>query len=338
LAAGGNVTISGYSVGCKVYPPPQGSNCVPYGSVTCPQIAEDGNWPATVAAGDSIFASGGEIKLGNVACKNAYVADSTIKYGAECTAFYGDLIDFAYWQQYLQALSTKLKGLTVTGVAEAKWSGYWLTGTNNHHMEVFNVRGADLCNPTTTYFQMTNVDNYATIIINVDGDNLNCGHMGLTGVIPENVVWNFHAARSLTFESVMWQGSVLAVYADIVNPTGNLVGQVFANSWTSTGSTCMQQNWVPFQGCISTCYWRKSDAMCTYSPASWGQNTGAAASALTADFDTCLPVGISVGCGRNTLYLSSKATAKAFLSTSATGSGVLDNAYVDVTTTPAGDF
>jgi len=303
VAAGGNVNISGYSVGCKVYPPPQAGGCVPYGSVTCEQIANDGNWVSTVVSGQNIYATGGEIKLGNVATVGQYYADSTIKYGAGCTAFIGELIDFDYWKQYLIGLSAKVAGLTATGTASFQYGTLTLTGTLAHHMEVFSVRGSDLC--SANYINIVNFDSYATIFINVMGDNLNCGRCGFSQYNQQNVLFNFFEARTLTFQSVAWMGSVLAPYADIINPTGNMVGQVFANSWKSPGVTCMQQNWYPFQGCITSCYWHRSDALCTYSGDAWGQDTCSSSSscpafaALNNEFDYCLPLGIVVGCGQN---------------------------------------
>lgn len=274
--------------------------------------------------------------MGNVATGGTYYQDSTVKYGVGCTAFVGQMIDFNYWMGYLTTLSTRIQSLQVTGTTTAQYGGVILTGTLSHHQEVFNVRGVDLCN--ANYFQINNIDGFASIFINVDGNNLNCGRMGMSGYNASNVVFNFYAATTLTFQSVSWMGSVLAPYANIWNPTGNMYGQVYANSWISNATSCMQQNWNPFVGCISDCYWSKANPMCTYSEATWGQQSGSVATVLNTDFSLAFPVGIQIGCNSNLLLLSSPITIRAFLPQTGAAVGVLDNIYVDVTTTPAGDF
>jgi len=242
----------------------------------------------------------------------------------------------------LSGLSAKVANLVATGTTASQYGTVTLTGTMAHHMEVFNVRGSDLCN--ANYINIQNIDSYATIFVNVMGDNLNCGRCGFSNYNPQNVLFNFYQAHTLTFQSVSWMGSVLAPYADISNPTGNLLGQVFANSWTSTGSTCMQQNWYPFQGCITSCYWHRTDALCTYSADAWGQDTCSTGSscpaytALNADFDSCLPVGLVVGCGQKELKLTTTAAVRAFLPQNTTSYGVLDGQYRDATSTSAGAF
>jgi len=308
-------------------------------------MANDGAWVSTLVSGANAYLVGGEIKLGNVATVGTYQASQDVKYGAGCTAFVGDLIDFQYWRQYLIGLSYKIKNIPAFGTTSNNYGSFVLKGTKAHRMEVFNVKGSELCSANSV--ELTNVDKFATILINVDGDNLNCGRYQLTGFTSGQTLWNFHTATSLTFEAVSWMGSVLAPFANIHNPTGQISGQTFANSWTTdfaTGS-CMQQNWVPFTGCISSCYWFPNDKLCTFTEDKWGQDTCTdpiacpAYTALSAQFDACESFGITVGCNSNILYLSSVDAVRAFLPQPATpASGLLDGIYKDVTTTPAGDF
>lgn len=168
----------------------------------------------------------------------------------------------------------------------------------------------------------------------------------MTGINSKQTVWNFCGTSTLTFHNVAWKGSVLAPFADITNPNGVVWGQVFANSWTVTGNACMQQNWVPFEGCIDECTWQPSSSFCTFSQEDYsGTNcetkrfidTCFAHLTIQEHFSTCFPIGLRLGGGEVNLVFSSSSSLTSFLPQ--TGApGVLDASYKDVTTTPAGAF
>ena len=94
------------------------------------------------------------------------------------------------------------------------------------------------------------VSSTASIFINVLGDGFTCQNYQLNNFNATSTLWNFYEATFFSFQNVRWEGSVLAPWANIVNAqNGAIDGQVFANSWTLTNN-CMQQNWVPFVGCL----------------------------------------------------------------------------------------
>jgi hypothetical protein len=55
--------------------------------------------------------------------------------------------------------------------------------------------------------------------------------------------------------NIIYSGTILAPYADIIDATGQLSGQIFAKSWVMTGSretfACMRQNNCGFTSCIT---------------------------------------------------------------------------------------
>ena len=67
---------------------------------------------------------------------------------------------------------------------------------------------------------------------------------GLTNYVPD-IVWNFYEATSITLAGD-FEGAILAPYANVINSTGVLTGQVFVNSWNSV----MEIHYVKFTGCL----------------------------------------------------------------------------------------
>jgi hypothetical protein len=221
-----------------------------------------------------------------------------------------------------------------------------LTGKNSDYLEVFTIQGSSLCSASTTKVVLENVVDSANVIINVIGESLSCGGYQIDGVTISRTVWNFCSASSLSFHNVAWFGAVLAPFADITNPDGVVWGQVFANSWTAEGDTCMQQNWIPFEGCIDSCLWYSASSFCTFSQEDFVREQcnpqkrvdGCYSSiALKTKFDKCFPIGVRVGTEENSLALTSFDAVADFLPQSGEV-GVLDTFYINPTETPAGIF
>jgi hypothetical protein len=150
----------------------------------------------------------------------------------------------------LNCLSATLEDLTGTGRYTSDYNQLVLFGSGAA-VEVFNIAGFLLSSAVSLEFK--NINAGATVIINVNGGNLALGNFGFLGSFQqEYLLWNFFEATTLRFYSVGWFGAILAPLADIVDGTGVVHGQVFANSWTQ-GTQCIQQNYVQFKGCLPDC-------------------------------------------------------------------------------------
>jgi len=185
------------------------------------------------------------------------------------------------------------------------------------------------------------------VFINVVGYHLSCGGFQQFGYDQSQVVWNFHEALTLNLHDVGWKGSILAPLADIVNPQGNIQGQVFAKSWKAN-NTCSQLNWHPFSGCIPplTCGWSIDSVFCTYADTDWAQEgcgrkraTCRAHDILDDFWEQCFPIDLRIGCNASALTLSSPSAVRNFLPQPGNvGVGVLTDNYHDATSTSAADF
>jgi len=350
LAAGGDVNIANYAVGCKLNNPTlETGSCQSWGAVTCGDLADMGEIVSTVVAGGNVTAVNAEIKVGNVVYGENFFHDQTVRYGAGCAGYPVDnYVDFGYWKEYLQLLSHRLCDLPSTGSYSLEQDGTLrLSGTNRDYLEIFNIPGDKLCSSGTTKVVFTNTIDTATVIVNVIGATLSCGGYQIDGVVNSRTVWNFCSTSSLSFHDVAWFGSVLAPFADITNPSGVVFGQVFANSWIASGDTCMQQNWVPFEGCIDSCLWQSASSFCTFSQTDFAGNecnfekrvldSCFPSLTLRRRFDSCFPIGVRVGSEENSLALTNFDAVSNFLPQTG-NAGVLDESYIDVTTTPGGAF
>lgn len=247
LAVGGNADIEEYSVACSVFNTNSNTNCINYGSVTCADITQSGGYPNSLVVNGNLFALNGQVVAGNAAYGGNFNNDPSFVVGAGCAVLNEQVIDFSSSQQYLEALSLAISNLPTSGTAVSNYGSLTLTGTNSPTMEVFNIMATDIC--PSYGVTLTGVTSTASIFINVAGTSASCGSFGMQGFIPNNVVFNFYQATSLSFSNVQWQGSVLAPYADVSGSAGAIDGQFYANSLSSTNN-CIQINWYPFGGCI----------------------------------------------------------------------------------------
>ena len=99
----------------------------------------------------------------------------------------------------------------------------------------------------TATFDFTNLAAMApdaTIIFNVSGAVAGLAGMSMEQLngVSGNVLFNFVDADTLSLLNIGVWGSILAPYADVINPSGVVNGTVVANSW----SGMMQQNHNPF--------------------------------------------------------------------------------------------
>lgn len=230
LAAGGNVSISSYSVNIK------GSSQL---------YTDTGKYPALVVGNDLNFNSGNI--AGNVYVGGNYTPTSTgtITNGT-ATVGGSSPIDFAAEFAYLTKLTTELSQLKVNGAATEKWSSQYLQGAGQNGLKGdLHVFSLDQSNMKLTDYLLSNIDEGDTVLFNVAGKDIatSGGDFGGSDLsianVSNNVLFNFFEAETLKINAALF-GSVLAPKADIAAPTGVIWGQVIANSWT--GNTQINDN------------------------------------------------------------------------------------------------
>ena len=245
LAAGGNITVTDFSIGCLIFPPhAEGSSCINNNEYHCSDFQGNAD---SVLAGNSVSATRTEVKVGNLAYGNVYNGGATLA-ASDCASRQDSSFDFQGACTVLRGVCDSLTGAASTGTFTAEYNQLVLSGTGENAVEVFNIPGLLLS--TAVSFELKGIADKASVIINVNGADLRLGNFGFLGSFPTDyVVWNFCEATRLSFYNVGWKGAVLAPNADIVNPTGVVHGQVFAKSWGSD-SNCMQQNHATYLGCL----------------------------------------------------------------------------------------
>lgn len=227
LAAAGSVNISDYSIGCKLFW--EGSNCIPFGQLSCKQIEEADENPDTLVVGQNLNYARGEVKVGNVVYGGTLTADR-MKLVSDCAAIHDPtLFNWGEWDYYMREKSIKLRTLPASGECNFVLGSLTCVGTN-YVVDVFEVDPNIL--KDTRGVTLRNINPDASIIFNVAGKSLNMGNMGFnTGSYKcNNVIWNFYDAEVVTIRDVSWWGSILAPKAEIVDSNGDIRGQVFARS------------------------------------------------------------------------------------------------------------
>ncbi|MDC8759678.1 choice-of-anchor A family protein [Janthinobacterium fluminis] len=200
LAAGGNVFLSGFSVGQKS---PTGA-------------------PVLVAGGNLKIGTG-NIQHGSAVYGNTVKADQWFPSG---TFVKGKPIDFAAAKTQLTNLSNTVAQLKSTGTVVMQNSGYTLIGDKNADVNVFNIDSSSLGNLT---LDLGSLKSTAHIIINDSATsvNLSGGFNGFQG-FGDRTLFNFSAAKNASLTTYAW-GSILAPLAQF-SGSGHLEGSLIANS------------------------------------------------------------------------------------------------------------
>lgn len=235
LYAGGNVSLSSYSVGDKLQGGLVGGDTL-------------------VVGGDLTFSSGavynGNISVGGSAAGVAgNVLSGTTNAGYTLTDNLGAAglpVNFAAEQARLSGISASLGALADTGTNVFQWSQLFLTGNGTAGRQVFTVDAADL--GAATNVLVDGVADGTEVVINVTGTS---AYMtgGLDNFFErnrENILFNFLEAETLNLSNIGVQGSILATSADITTGWGVVWGQVVAESWNGP----MQVNQVYYNGDI----------------------------------------------------------------------------------------
>lgn len=234
LYAGGDVSLSSYSVGDKL---------------TGPLVGGD----SLVVGGDLTFSSGA-VYNGNVAVGgSAAGADSSVRWGLinggqTLTDNLGSNlpVDFSVEENRLSQISEVLAAQSDTGTSEYKWSQLFLSGNGSAGRQVFSVDAADL--GAASNIVVDNIADGVEVVVNVSGEtaSMSGGMDQFFSNNRENILFNFFEAETLSLSNIGVQGSILAVDADITTGWGVVWGQVVAESWNGP----MQVNEAPFEGTV----------------------------------------------------------------------------------------
>lgn len=225
LAAGGNLSLSGFSIGTNLA-----------GAVSQPSL---------VVGGNIIALNGGSISVGKVVGFGVY--SGAVAAGVPS---YFDLrktspgpIDFASTRATLGNLSQQLARIAPTGTVSQSYSTVILSGTNQD-VEFFNLNPEQV--KSGLKFELRNVKATAYLILNVGSDPQKTTQIGITSSVfaprASKVLFNLPETKSLHFTKVEVNGSVLAPFAAVRNSSGILKGTIVAVSWSSE----MAMGNVPF--------------------------------------------------------------------------------------------
>lgn len=228
LAVGGNASISAFSVGDKL-------------------DESYGKEDHLIVKGHMTFITGrvfgGNIVYGD---ESSEISDAII-HGLlrhNKIVYNPERVDFDYYQEYYQTLSTKLCTLNDTGdIFIEAGNGAAISTRGNQMVEVLTMTCDEMDKLTSIDFG--GVSGKETIIINMRGDT--CQFL-IEQIVPnpEYVLWNFCDATRVGIESVGVQGSILAPFADAVSNSGVVYGQSVAMNWEGHA----QQNNVECMACL----------------------------------------------------------------------------------------
>jgi choice-of-anchor A domain-containing protein/uncharacterized repeat protein (TIGR01451 family) len=236
IAAGGAMTLTNVGVASKLYPSQ---------TITCPQIAAAGDYVPSVVGGSSVQYSSGRVYGGSIIYGTSGSIGATLNAGCSSSQN-ASAIDFAFWRQRLIGNSALLSTRNSTAVSVRFRTGtYTLTG-NYKPIEVFYLDAASLLQSRT--FVLNGIlSSVSTIVFNVRGTSGGLADISLTGLPGERkVIWNFFEATTLTLSGVNVHGSILAPFANVTTQSGNIDGQLIANSFAGP----LELHWVPFTGCL----------------------------------------------------------------------------------------
>jgi choice-of-anchor A domain-containing protein len=221
VAAGGNASFTGYSIG----------NGAPSGSVN---LVVGGNLSAT---------NGSTNGLTIVAGTPTYSGWSTAGLQASGTPL---PIDFVAAATELRARAIELSTLAPSGSVASPWTDQWLLTGASSGLSVFNLDAAAIATSNTFTINLTPG---TQALINVNGaDARLSGGLTINGGTASDVLWNFYNASTLSFSGIAMQGSVLAPNADYLGGWGQINGTLIVNSFSDRNGATELHNGTPYRG------------------------------------------------------------------------------------------
>ncbi len=210
VAAGGNISMTGFSVGAALYETDIAQTLVAGGNLT---LSQGGIW------GDTFY--GG-----------TYSSDSSvIQYRGTVTK--SAPINFVSRFVELRNLSSQLAGMTAHGTTTVdSWGVITLSGTDPS-LNVFNVNASSFAGIKTLAI---NAPANSMAVINIRGTSATLTGFGISftggGIDQRTVLFNFPDATSIDVRGIGILGTVLAPYARMTFNTGSWDGGIYAVSLT----------------------------------------------------------------------------------------------------------
>ncbi len=223
LAAGGNVSLTNYSIGATLAPADASRDTLIVGGAL--------NFHAgAVAHGNAVSHGTGTLEGVTFTSGNGYRQGTALDFGAAANTLRSD--------------ATGDAALPVNGTTAFQYNQITLTGTDSR-LNIFTVSGANLSMANSLTI---NAPAGSTALVNISGDTVRLQNEGfaLHGVERTHVLYNFPQATALTLSNVGIDGSILAPFAAIAFDNGAITGQLIGASLTGSG----QANNAPFAGCL----------------------------------------------------------------------------------------
>jgi choice-of-anchor A domain-containing protein len=209
VAAGGNITMTNFSVGWRLPDTDLANALVSGGNMT---LSNGGVW------GDAWYGA-------------SYSGDQTVSFLRGAGAQQGSPIDFSARGAELRGLSSNLAGLPVNGTTTYEsWGGIMLTGTDPA-VNVFSVNASAFTGAVLLYIS---APAGSLAVLNISGSSASFSGFGqsYSGVDQHGVLFNFVDATSINANGFGFWGTVLAPYADITFNNGSWDGGIYARSLT----------------------------------------------------------------------------------------------------------
>lgn len=225
MAAGGNVSLTGYAVATKVSGP----------------LSQ----PVLLVGGDLNLSNLG-IRTGSIIASGdvSAASRSVIKGLPAGASLQSDVpLPFNINEEFnsLRAQSSTLSIAKETGFVQYLYGGVRLMGDCVSQTQVFNIDGQILHN--SNHFVVACIPPNATIVFNVNGiSGVGFKNIGLHALNTwsSRLIWNFYEATELSLANVEVIGLLLAPSAQVNTTWGAVRGTVLAQSWS--GSFALKQN------------------------------------------------------------------------------------------------
>lgn len=193
--------------------------------------------PATISVQAGYLEVGGTSSAANLNCNGNGLSGACLTFGGDLAARAAALV------AELQSGSEQFAGLTANGSLLLDGNQKHLSYGGSDSVAVFELDGSLLFAQNSSWSLDAGLAE--TVIINVAGVHLaNSGGVnfnqgfgaqaGGSSIGASNILWNFYEAESINFGSSRFNGSVLAIGADITM-ANDFDGAVAANSYRGAG-------------------------------------------------------------------------------------------------------
>lgn len=209
VAAGGNITLTDFSVGGGL---------------------PDNNTSQTLVAGGNLTLNRGGV-FGEAFYGGSYSTNNSVVF-QRGTAKKGTPIDFVARFAELRGLSSKLGNMTANGTTKREsWGGVTLSGTDAK-LNVFKVNASAF---TDAKLLSINAPAGSLVVVNIHGASATFTGFGHTfggGIDQRGVLFNFVDATAIDANGYGFFGTVLAPYAHVTFNNGSWDGGMYARSFT----------------------------------------------------------------------------------------------------------